>query len=217
MLRRQTIFKILSLALSLFTFVACDRTNELEVKTAEFSIKQESKFIAKDVSFIANDSIGGNEYSWNFGDGQTLTGKYKVTHKYEKGGLFLVSLTINGITSSELIKVNNGTLSFKIVNKSSKYFDCLTYLDNYESGSVSRFLVDPKSESDTIYGGSPYYSLGNQHIFGVSFFIKNSEYTLPNIIWLMDFQHYDFTITDTTKVVPRSGFDFPSGVMIKDL
>ena len=217
MLRRQTIFKILSLALSLFTFVACDRTNELEVKTAEFSIKQESKFIAKDVSFIANDSIGGNEYSWNFGDGQTLTGKYKVTHKYEKGGLFLVSLTINGITSSELIKVNNGTLSFKIVNKSSKYFDCLTYLDNYESGSVSRFLVDPKSESDTIYGGSPYYSLGSHHIFGVSFFIENSEYTFSDIIWIENFKHSDIVVTDTTRVIPRSSHGNSNSIMIKDL
>ena len=103
MLSRQTIFKTLSLTLSLLTFVACDKTNGLEVKTAEFSINQESSYLTKDVSFVAKDSIGGNEYSWNFGDGQTLTGKYKVTHKYEKGGLFLTSLTINGITKSEVI------------------------------------------------------------------------------------------------------------------
>lgn len=217
MLRRQTIFKTLSLALSLLTFVACDKTNGLEVKTAEFSINQESKYLTQDVSFMAKDSIGGNEYSWNFGDGQTLTGKYKVTHKYEKGGLFLTSLTINGITKSEVIKVNNGMLSFRIVNKSSKYFDCLTYLDNYESGSVSRFYVYPKSQSDTIYGGSPDYSFGTHHLFGISFFIENSEYTFPDSKWIENFKHSDIVVTDTTRVIPRSRHEIPTSIMIKDL
>lgn len=217
MLRRQTILKTLSLTLSLFTFVACEKTNGLEVKTAEFSINQESRYLGKDVSFIAKDSIGDNEYSWNFGDGQTLTGKYKVTHKYEKGGLFLTSLTVNGITRSEVIKVNNGTLSFRIVNKSSKYFDCLTYLENYESGSVSRFWVDPKSESDTIYGGSPYYTFGSHHLFGVSFFIENSEYTFDDPLWIENFKHSDILVTDTTKVIPRSGHGPLTSIMIKDL
>ena len=217
MLRRQTIFKALSLTLSLLTFVACDKTNGLEVKSAEFSINQVSRYLTKDVSFVAKDSIGGNEYSWDFGDGQTLTGKYKMTHKYEKGGLFLTSLTINGITSSEVIKVNNGTLSFRIVNKSRTYFDCLTYLDNYESGSVKRFYVNPKSESDTIYGGLPNTYLGSFHIFGISFFINNSEYTLPDIKWIEDFKHHDIIVTDTTKVIPRSGYGTRSVVLIGDL
>jgi hypothetical protein len=217
MLRRQTIFKTLSFTLSLLIFVACDKTNGLEVKTADFSIIQKSKYLTKDVSFVAKDSIGGNEYSWDFGDGETLTGKYKVTHKYEKGGIFLASLTINGITRSEAIKVNNGTLSFRIVNTSSTYFDCLTYLDNYEAGSVSRFLVNPKSQSDTIYGGLPNTYLGSSHLFGISLFIENSEYTLSDIKWIEDFKHHDIIVTDTTKVVPRSGHGFTDPVMIKDL
>jgi PKD domain. len=217
MLRRQTIFKALSLTLSLLTFVACDKTNGLEVKTAEFSMIQESRYLTKDVSFVAKDSIGGNEYLWDFGDGKTLTGKYKVTHKYEKGGIFMTSLTINGITRYEAIKVNNGTLSFRIVNKSSKYFDCLTYLDNYESGSVTRFLVNPKSESDTIYGGLPNTYLGSSHLFGISLFIENSEYTLADILWIEDFKHHDIIVTDTTKVSPRSSHGNLNSVMIKDL
>ena len=217
MLRRQTIFKALSLTLSLLTFVACDKTNGLEVKTAEFSINQESRYLSKDVSFVAKDSIGGNAYSWDFGDGITLTGKYKVTHKYEKGGIFMTSLTINGITRYEVIKVNNGNLTFRIVNNSSLYFDCLTYLDNYESGSVKRFYVNPKSQSDTIYGGLPHTYLGSSHIFGISFFIDNSEYTLPDIKWIEDFKHHDIIVTDTTKVSPRSSHGNLNSVMIKDL
>ena len=66
MLRGQKTFKTLSLALSLFTFFACDKTDEIEVKTAEFSINQESKYLAKDIIFTAADTIGGDEYTWNF-------------------------------------------------------------------------------------------------------------------------------------------------------
>lgn len=213
---RQNIFKTLFLSLTLMTFVACDKTNDPEVKTADFSIIQGSKYLLKEVSFVAKDSIGGNEYLWDFGDGNTLTGRYNVTHKYEKGGSFLTSLTVNGITSSNEITVHKGTLSFRIVNKSSKYFDCLTYIDNYQSGSVKRFLVDPKSQSDTIYGGIPI-RFGIYHIFGISFFIENSEYTLPDIVWIEDFKHHDITVTDTTKVVPRNSHGFVNSIMIKDL
>jgi PKD domain len=214
MLRRQTIFKALSLTLILLTFVACDKTNGLEVKTAEFSVNHESVYLTKSVTFTAKDSLGGNEYSWDFGDGSTVIGKYNATHTYEKGGIYLASMTINGYKSEKAINVYKGTLSFRIVNKSSKYFECLTYIDNY-SGSVSRFLVDPKSQSDTIYGAN--LNNGDQHIFGVSFFIENSEYTLPNIIWVKDFQHYDILVTDTTMVTPRSSHGIPNSIMIKDL
>ena len=212
--RKLNILTVLSLTVSLLTFVAC-KTNDPEVETAEFSVNHESIYLTKDITFVAKDSIGGNEYSWDFGDGSTQTGKYNVTHKYEKEGMFLTSLTINGMTRSKVITVHNGTLSFRIVNKSTKYFNCLTYIDNY-SGSVSRFYVDPKSQSDTIYGRSATYG-GAQHLFGISFFIENSEYTFPDIVWLENFKHHDIIVTDTTKVVPRSSHGFSNSIMIKDL
>jgi len=215
--RKLNNLTVLSLTILSMTFTSCDKTIGPEVKTAEFTVNQMSIYLTKDVCFVAKDSIGGNEYSWDFGDGSTLTGKYNVTHKYEKGGLFLTTLTINGITSSNVITVNNGTLSFRIVNKSSTYFDCLTYLDNYEAGSVSRFYVNPKSQSDTIYGGLPNTTLGSFHLFGISLFIENSEYTLADILWIEDFKHHDINVTDTTKVIPRSSHGIPNSIMIKDL
>ena len=124
-------------------------------------------------------------------------------------------MTINGFKSEKAITVYKGTLSFRIVNKSSKFFECLTYIDNYSS-SVTRFLVDSKSETDTIYGWSSTYNQ-KMHIFGVSFFINNSEYTFPEFLWIEDFKHTDIIVSDTTKIVPRSGITFPNGVMIKDL
>ena len=212
---RLNILTILFLSLSLLTFVACDKTNGLEVKTAEFSVNHDSIYLTNSVVFTANDSLGGNEYSWDFGDGNTETGKYNVTHTYEKGGIYLASMTINGFKSSRTITVHKGTLSFRIVNKSSKYFDCLTWIDDY-NGSVSRFWVDPKSQSDTKYGWSST-NKGNQHRFGISIFIENSEYTFPDIIWINDFQHHDFIVTDSTIVVPRSSHNNSNSVLIKDL
>jgi len=212
---KLNILTILSLTLLSMTFVGCDKSNGPEVKTAEFLVNHESVYLTKSVTFTAKDSLGGKEYSWDFGDGNTEIGKYNVTHTYEKGGIYLATMSINGFKSTKEITVYKGTLSFRIVNKSSKYFDCLTYIDNYQNGSVNRFLVNPKSQSDTIYGAN--LNNGNQHIFGVSFFIENSEYTLYNIIWVKDFQHYDILVTDTTMVTPRSSHGLSNSIMIKNL
>lgn len=214
-MRKLTVFKTLSFILTLTTIVACDDKTELQVKTAEFTVDAKPAYLTETISFVAKDSVGGNEYSWDFGDGNTLKGKYNVTHKYEKAGTYLASMTINGIKSTKEMIVQKGTLSFKILNKSSKYIDFLTYIDNYETGSVSRFMVGMKSQSDTIYGSNLY--MGNHHLFGISFFIENTEYTLPNIIWLSDYQHYDIVVTDSTKLIPRSSHGNSSIVLIKDL
>ena len=207
---KQNLLKTLSFTLTLMAFTACK--NEFEVKTAEFSVSKDSVYLTKTISFVAKDSLGGNEYSWDFGDGNTLNGKYNVTHKYEKGGTYLASMTINGIKNSKEITVYKGTLSFRILNKSSKYIDFLTYIDNYETGSVSRFIVGQNSQSDTIYGSN--LCMGDLHLFGISFFIENSEYTLPDIIWLKDFQHYDIIVTDSTKLIPRSSHGNSNIVLI---
>ena len=102
---KLNLLTILSLSFTLLTFVACDKTNGLEVRTAEFSVNHDSIYLTNSVVFTANDSLGGNEYSWDFGDGNTETGKYNVTHTYEKGGIYLASMTINGFKSSRVITV----------------------------------------------------------------------------------------------------------------
>jgi len=215
-MQRTNLLKTLFFTLSLLALVACDKTNGLEVKTADFTVNHASVYLTKSITFTANDSLGGKEYAWDFGDGNTVTGKYNVTHTYENGGIYLASMSINGFKSTKEITVRKGTLSFRIVNKSSKYFDCLTYIDNYQSGSVNRFYVNPKSQSDTIYSGLAS-NIGDKHLFGVSFFIENSEYTFLDIKWIDSFKHNDIIVTDTTKVIPRSSHGIPSSIMIKDL
>lgn len=51
---KLNILTVLSLAFTL-TFVACDKTNGLDVKTAEFSVNHESTYLTKLIVFTAND------------------------------------------------------------------------------------------------------------------------------------------------------------------
>lgn len=215
MKRKLDIFKILTLSLFLLTIVACDNTNDLNVETAEFSVNNDTVYLTKSITFTANDSLGGNEYSWDFGDGNKVVGKYNVTHTYKNGGKYMATLTINGFNSTKAIIVYKGTVSFRIINKSNEYINFLTYIDDYQTGNVNRFNVQPESKSDTIYcTNAPSNS---NHMLGISLFINNSEYMLEDIIWISDFEHHDIIVTDDTRVKPRSYSGNPNIVMIKDL
>ena len=215
MKRKPNIFKALTLVLFLLTIVACDSTNDLKVETAAFSVNNDSVYLTKSITFTASDSLGGNEYAWDFGDGNKLMGRYNVTHTYEKGGQFTATLTINGFKSSKAITVYKGTVSFRIINQSNEYINFLTYIDNYLTGNVNRFNVQPKSNSNTIYCINS--STTQKHILGISLFINNSEYMLEDILWISDFEHHDIIVTDETKVHARSYSGNPNIVMIKDL
>jgi PKD repeat protein len=212
---RLFFLKTLTSSLLLLTVAACDIENGIDVKTAEFTVNDDSVYLTKPLKFIANDTLGGNEYYWDFGDGNKVVGKHNITHTYESGGTYMATLTINGFTSSKLVTIFNGTVGFKFINKSNKYIDILTYIDDYQNGNVNRFLVPHRSESKTIYCTNSY-TTGN-HILGISLFINNSEYNLENVMWIADFQHYDIILTDSTRVYPRSSNGNSSIVMIKDL
>lgn len=79
MKRKLNIFKSLTLSLALLSIVACDSTNDLNVETAAFTVTNDSVYLTKSITFTANDSLGGNDYSWDFGDGNKVMGKYNVT------------------------------------------------------------------------------------------------------------------------------------------
>ena len=108
---KLNILTVLSLAFTLLTFVACDKTNGLDVKTAEFSVNHESTYLTKPIVFTANDSLGGNEYSWDFGDGSAISHEINPKHQYGAVGDYNVTLTVRGITG-ETVTVTN-TVSVK--------------------------------------------------------------------------------------------------------
>jgi hypothetical protein len=199
--------------------MSCDNSLDgSDVKSADFSVSSESSYLTTSLDFVASDSVGGNVYSWDFGDGSKLMGGHRVSHIYKKSGAYFVNLTINGLSSSKTIHVNPGTLSFKIINNSSKFLDILTYIDNYEDGSVKRFSVYSQHQSDTIYGLNDGFILADgYHIFGISLFVENAEYTIPDLVWFEDFHHYDFLITDSTRLVARTTHGLETIVLLKDL
>lgn len=212
---KLNIYKALTLSFFLLAIVACNSINELNVETAAFTVTNDSVYLTKPITFTASDSLGGNEYSWDFGDGDKVMGKYNVTHSYDTGGQYVVTLKINGYTSSKTITVYNGTVSFRIINQSNQYINFLTYIDSYMSGNVNRFDVQPNSNSSIIYCTNNFTT--QKHLLGISLFINNSEYLLEDILWISDFEHHDIIVTDDTRVKPRSYSGNPKIVMIKDL
>lgn len=78
-----------------------------------------------EITFDASASTGDiQSYSWNFGDGQTATGKI-VTHKYQYPGVYYVSLIVSDGSKNE------SSSPKKVTIFSSQIF-------------ISEFLPDPK-------------------------------------------------------------------------
>lgn len=213
---KRRILNLLLLFFVLLILSSCNKTPDgLDVKTADFSLDSNPIFISQTLKFVAQDSLGGHAYSWNFGDGISLNGSHSVTHQFAEAGDYTVTLSINGFKTSRKITVHRGTMSFRIINNSSNYkLNFLTYIDNYEDGSVNRFDLYSKSKSDTIFASG----LGqNFHLVGISIFVKNSEYVMRPVL-VYDFHHQDVIVTDSTELHPRSSFgNQPSIVLLSDL
>lgn len=216
MQNKQIKLYFLFVSFCLIVFNSCDNTlEEADVKTADFTVNSEHSYLTQTIDFVALDSLGGTAYTWDFGDGCVIKGGHKMSHVYENGGQYVVELSINEFKNTKQIRVDPGTLSFKIINNSGRYLDLLTYIDNYETGSVKRFVVDSKHQSDTIYGKNLFWN--NMHLFGISVFIENTEYILEDAPWIFDFKHTDFILTDSTRLIPRSSHGDAGVSLLKDL
>lgn len=64
----------------------------LEGPVADFSALNPSACLNSPISFI-NNSLGGNDYFWDFGDGNTST-MFEPTHSYGTAGTYLVTLYV---------------------------------------------------------------------------------------------------------------------------
>ena len=222
MIRKTYLPKIF---VSLITFAlisSCIKTNEAElVKTANFKISAKTIYQDQTDTLEATDLLGNKSYEWDFGDGTTIKDGSKVSHQYITAGTHTAKLKINGYEFSQEIRVLPGRISYLIDNKSIYNLNILIYLDNYNSGNTLRMDLNWKCKTDTIYAINnldSHYLQKSSHIFGISFFINNSEYTFPDIKWINEFNHHIITITDSTRLSPRSGHGFPFPVYyLKDL
>ena len=215
---QQTIFKIFLVGFTSLILSSCNKSDELNVNRADFKVSSQSVYLNEAVYLEALDTLGAENYNWNFGDGISLKNRYKISHQYDKQGIYLTSLNINGLNYSKSIRVLSGKLSYQIVNNSSRFLDLFIYIDNYDTGCTKRFEVSYKSKSDTIYATSNGNIFGNKHIFGLSVFVENSEYRFPDVTWIYDFKHLTMIITDSTQLTPKVSHNIkPKVTMLKDL
>ena len=215
---------ILQTVLSLLIVVfisSCTKTNEAElVKSANFKVSSQIIYLDQTDTLQATDLLGNKSYEWDFGDGTTIKDASKVSHQYITAGTHTAKLKINGYEFSKEIRVLPGRISYVIDNKSIYNLNVLIYLDNYNTGNTQRLDVVWKYKTDTIYAvhSDSHYLQKSSHIFGISLFINNSEYTFPEIKWIDEFKHHVITITDSTRLSPRSTNSLPFPVYyLKDL
>ncbi len=194
-------FQLFSLALILLFIYSCE-VNTVTVKSAGFTPLSSSTYLHGSITFEAADTIGGTNYHWNFGDGTTVTSGHKISHTFENSGLHTVTLEIDGFTSSQIIKVHPGNLSFQIKNASTKELNILTNINLAGNGGLNRIDLSRGTISDTLYASTQLW--GNFPLgFDISVFVNNVEYSLNGFDnkfdWIPDSQHSIRIITDSTK------------------
>ncbi|MBI9058465.1 MAG: PKD domain-containing protein [Labilibaculum sp.] len=208
-MKQKINFSTISKALLLILFFnSCDKADEINIKNAHFEASADTIYLDELCTFVAEDTLGGLNYEWDFGDGTLLKGGHTVSHQYTTNGTHTVYLDIDGRQQTTQIKVLPGRISYQIINNSNYWLDnTLIYLDNYEAGCTKRLYgIRPKSKTDHIYATSTFWARNansHSHIFGISIFVDNSEYTLYDCFFISDFQNHLITITDSTKLIPR--------------
>jgi len=202
-------------------FCSCSKNDDLGINSANYKVSSETIFLDEECTFVAEDTLGKQHYHWDFGDGTLIKDGYKVSHQYTEEGSFITNLSIDGLNYSKTIQVLPGRLSYQIENNSNYYLNVLIYLDNYEAGCTKRISISNNYKSDIIYATSNHYvsgsSMKHSHIFGISIFIENSEYTIAEMFMIDDFKHHTIKINDSTLLIPRSSHGDSKEVMLKDL
>jgi len=202
---------------------SCSKDDDINISNANFTTTDETVYLAEPCIFEAADSLGKQNYKWDFGDGTTVKGEHTVSHQYLESGTYTASLEIGGKYQTKTIKVLPGRISYQIMNNSNYYLNVLIYIDNYEAGCTKRMNINPSLNSNTIYTTSNFFVLDSStkfsHPFGISIFIDNSEYTFANQFLIADFEHHSIVLNDATLLVPRTSDGSYNGetYTIKDL
>jgi hypothetical protein len=215
------ILQLFSLTLILLFIISCEVTT-VSLKSAGFTPLSATTYLHGSITFEASDTIGGINYHWDFGDGTSVTAGHKVTHTFENSGLHTVTLEVDGLTSSQKIKVYPGNVSYQIKNESTKELNILTNINLAGNGALNRIDLSRGGISDTLYASTQL--LGNISLgFDISVFVNNVEYSLNgfdhNFDLIPNFQHSIKIITDSTKCNYRiqNGSQLGTFFYLKDL
>jgi len=203
---------------SLF-FLSCNDSpsDTIAVRNATFKATASHLYLHDINNFEAADTLGKNNYHWDFGDGTSLISGYKTTHRFDIPGTHYVKLEINGLVTSQKVIVYPGNVSYQIKNESSRELDILSYVDNMHNGTSFRKELNSKNISDTLYAKTEVYGANATFLLGTSIFIQNQEYTRYKMNWIKNSKHSILSIADTTKVIKRVGTDVRGAVELKSV
>lgn len=67
-------------------------TEDIEKPMADFSHTSDNGYLAPASVSFKNESSGAKEYSWDFGDGSSVSNNINPVHIYEEAGTFTVTL-----------------------------------------------------------------------------------------------------------------------------
>ena len=200
---RRNLF-LLNLA---FIALACNKKdNDVPtIANAEFTTSKDLFYAVEPLTIRAVDTTGNTAYHFDFGDGTQSTGSYTTTHQYNRGGTFIVTMSIYGKTYSKSIRVLAGALSYQIKNSSARELNTLTYIDNPSNGTAYRKYYAAGRISDTLYATTLETTGNILHLYGASVFISNQEYIVNplTIRWIAERQHHILEVKDSTQVSPK--------------
>jgi len=188
---------LLGLTIALFFLAACKKQSIPEISTTDFNIKKRSLYLTQSIELNVKDSIAGNNYVWNYGDGTTETKGSKTEHQYKTSGIFEVSLTVYNKTSKTKIRVLPGDISYQIKNNSTFDLDLNSYV-NLPVNTV-RSVLKPNGLSDTIY--VKLQATGNLlQLTNISGIAKGKAFRFDEMFWQKDSMHNILSIDNNTKI-----------------
>jgi len=84
---------------------------KIDCDIADFTIQSEKNTTGEYIEFI-NNTPNAEEWAWNFGDSTAVETKSHAYHKYEKAGVYTISLTINNYcVKQKQIEIRQGDLT----------------------------------------------------------------------------------------------------------
>lgn len=192
--------------------------NKMMVPTANFTSAVDAAN-AKNIIFN-NTSLNTVSYSWDFGDGSTVSTDHMPSHTYPANGTYVVTLTAKGITGEVSTKVMNLTIAEKI-DKSTwtiTGFDSQEPAEGnatYPNNGLAKSAID--SNLSTFWhtqwsGGSPAYPHWFSVDMGKTVTITNFEVFRRQGNSGGQDKHQFFVSTDGVNWTDVGTFDFNRNV-----
>ncbi|MEM7551423.1 MAG: PKD domain-containing protein [Bacteroidota bacterium] len=144
-MKNKDIYYVLSLiALLLFK---CSSTDEEPLPILDFSSSETQISVGRPIVF-QNESVGFENFIWNFGDGNTST-ELNPTHTYDSIGTFQISLSGTSISTNQTEIINTNIIVRLFVDVTT---ESNTFPVNFLIGDAVLFLTNDSDSGAIVWG-----------------------------------------------------------------